>query len=602
MEVSLAWEEDGDVDVFAYLIPGTPSNNVVTWTNDENQVVTTTNTVWTMAGPNLSGFGNDWEWRGTASVSNGVGVFTDAGAVANPIIMGFYAAAEANDTDGDGWNDGWERFVWHTDPAMPNILPPDPSTPNPTTNNVFWIVTTTNEYRQRYGMGNCPSNAPAQQVDTKNVIGARPTTNSMVSDVKISGPVDDAIKVDGNAVDWIRGPQSFTNRCITNEISDLQSGEFALQLWDWPAADYAGPNEARFGDRYGNPFRVEWTWKVPVWVTIEGAWSEQIPGSKCNSLLAQNPMYMATRSNDMGYVSVAASVQPADAVGMAMVGVMHGMDVLSSACIQEPKTLLEFAPVGGRELYSVVGGFDMDGDGILQATEVSVVCPNRLVLLRQLDYVKSRRNLRFGAGITWGVASRLLDAFLDGTIPSDALSSVTTLDSEHLTHPLGASWNGNCTASASLYLYPDGTDVADDVAEDANLAATVTNSLADHSNDVAAWFAANMDETHVFGPWNWSSNGLEFAGAGLRYAFGHVNATGTVSATVRRSDLKATRIVYDGNFVDIYDFSYTGPFPSVYGATVQAGFPTLGTAGRVFKVGVEFSRDATTIDFRFTPD
>ena len=116
VEVSLAWEEDGDVDVFAYLIPGTPGTNVVTWTNDENQVITTTNTVWTMAGPNLSGFDNDWEWRGTASVTNGVGVFTDTGAVTNPIIMGFYAAAEANDTDGDGLNDGMERFVHHTDP------------------------------------------------------------------------------------------------------------------------------------------------------------------------------------------------------------------------------------------------------------------------------------------------------------------------------------------------------------------------------------------------------------------------------------------------------------------------------------------------------
>ncbi|MBQ7251759.1 MAG: hypothetical protein IJS32_04070 [Kiritimatiellae bacterium] len=57
---------------------------MVTWTNDENQVVTVTNTAWSMAGPNLSGFGNDWEWRGTAGVTNGVGVFTDAGAVPIP--------------------------------------------------------------------------------------------------------------------------------------------------------------------------------------------------------------------------------------------------------------------------------------------------------------------------------------------------------------------------------------------------------------------------------------------------------------------------------------------------------------------------------------
>ena len=264
--LSLAWEEDGDADIFVCAVPHDPGVRVFTWTNDENQVVTVTNTVWTMAGPNLSGFDNDWEWRGTATVTNGEGLFVDTGIPDYLGVMRFYAAAEANDTDGDGWNDGWERFVFHTDPTVPNNGNPNPSGTNETTN-VFWFVTTTNEYAQRYGRPDCSLNAPAQRVVTIPVSSAAPTTNSIVHDVTVTGFVDDNIKVDGTGVDWRRNVHEFDHRSITNEIADLQSGQFSLELWDWPRADYEGPNEARFGDTNGVPFRVEWTWKVPVEVT-----------------------------------------------------------------------------------------------------------------------------------------------------------------------------------------------------------------------------------------------------------------------------------------------------------------------------------------------
>ncbi|MBQ7252179.1 MAG: hypothetical protein IJS32_06225, partial [Kiritimatiellae bacterium] len=266
--LSLAWEEDGDADIFVCAVPHDPGVRVFTWTNDENQVVTVTNTVWTMAGPNLSGFDNDWEWRGTATVTNGEGLFVDTGIPDYLGVMRFYAAAEANDTDGDGWNDGWERFVFHTDPTVPNNGNPDPSGTNETTN-VFWFVTTTNEFDDQYWMGTCTSNAPAQRVVTESVSTAAPTTNSVVYDVTITGFVDDNIKVDNHDVDWRRNVHEFDHRNITNEINDLQSGQFSLELWDYPLADYAGPNEARFGDTNGVPFRVEWTWAVPMEFRLE---------------------------------------------------------------------------------------------------------------------------------------------------------------------------------------------------------------------------------------------------------------------------------------------------------------------------------------------
>ena len=85
--------------------------------------------------------------------------------------------------------------------------------------------------------------------------------------VAVSGFVDDNIKVDESDVDWRRDIHEFENSGITDAIADLQSRQFGLELWDYPRADYAGPNEVRLGDTNGHPFLVEWTWKVPVAVT-----------------------------------------------------------------------------------------------------------------------------------------------------------------------------------------------------------------------------------------------------------------------------------------------------------------------------------------------
>lgn len=270
VEFSLAWEQDGDVDVFAYGPLHEAATNVVTWTNDENAVVTGTNVSWHAVEPGLAGFGNAWEWVGTAAVSNGVGALADAGFPGGRSRVRFYAAAPAVDTDGDGLNDGCETFVSHTDSGNPDTDGdgvPDGIDPYPAASNVFWTVTTTNAYLQRYSRPNCGQNAPAIRVATEAVVGARPTAGSVVQEVTVTGFVDDGIKVDGTGVDWRRDIHVFGHRSIANEIADLQSGQFELELWDWPRADYEGPNEARFGDTNGVPFRAEWTWKVPVEVT-----------------------------------------------------------------------------------------------------------------------------------------------------------------------------------------------------------------------------------------------------------------------------------------------------------------------------------------------
>ena len=115
--LELAYEIDTNVDIFAYAVACTSSLVVATWTNDENQVVTDTNTVWTSVGLPFNGMESDWEQRGTVPISNGVAEFEDSGFSEELSRLRFYAAVVAQDTDGDGLNDGWESFVYHTNPG-----------------------------------------------------------------------------------------------------------------------------------------------------------------------------------------------------------------------------------------------------------------------------------------------------------------------------------------------------------------------------------------------------------------------------------------------------------------------------------------------------
>lgn len=334
-------------------------------------------------------------------------------------------------------------------------------------------------------------------------------------------------------------------------------------------------------------------------ISLVAVYSNQFPGKECNSLFKQERMYMGVRNNGSGYLSAVASVQPPEALPRALVGVRNGMDVLDCEPVQSPRTTIAFLPAGGRKLYEVIGGFDRNSDGILQESETTVVSTNSLMLLTAGDYMHSSALLAGGSFFTFGIASQLLDAFLDEEAPPDAVSSVTTLESGELSHQIGAFWWTGCQANTHLYTYGNDTDVAEDVREDANLVAAVADSLAAHADEVEDWFSSHSGTSHLFGPWSWQANGMDFAGTGLHYAFAHVNVTGSVSVVVNRSGLSVERIMYSGQFTDTYDFVYTGPYPSVHGATLQAGFATLGRAGGVYKVQVLFSQDTTDFSYDF---
>jgi hypothetical protein len=108
------------VEVFAYTVWHTSSVVVVTWTNEQSNVVTDTNTVWHQVSPAFNGLESAWECLTTNLVlTNGVGIYEDANISSNARIR-FYAVANRQDTDGDGLTDGAEIFVHHTNPGNPD--------------------------------------------------------------------------------------------------------------------------------------------------------------------------------------------------------------------------------------------------------------------------------------------------------------------------------------------------------------------------------------------------------------------------------------------------------------------------------------------------
>ena len=339
---------------------------------------------------------------------------------------------------------------------------------------------------------------------------------------------------------------------------------------------------------------------VVLSVELNAAYSDQIAGRECNAIPGQNPMYIGARADNRGYLQIDATVSPQQINNIGMVGIRYGTTILASEPIQMPKTPIDFAPVGGRELYEIVAGCDPNRDGTLQNSEVTEVMADQLMLLRQGDYNYSEGLLTALAIGTIGVGSQLLEAFIDDTIPPNVVNSTTTIASTELTHPIGVNWDASCSASTRLYTYVEGTDVSKDVAKDSHTITALQASLGQHQSEVQDFFTQNPTiNEHTFGPWNWQTNGLDFDGLALQLAFGHVNVAGTVSVTVRRSALAVTHISYAGSFTDVYDFNYVGAYPSVHGATMQAGFPTLGNGGRVFRDRVEFLRDTTSFNYNF---
>ena len=107
----------GSAEIYAYTIWHTSSVVVATWTNEESNVVTDTNTVWTPVSPPFNGIESEWECLASnQTFSGGSAVWEDANISSNARIR-FYATVKQVDSDGDDLTDGAEIFLLRTDPG-----------------------------------------------------------------------------------------------------------------------------------------------------------------------------------------------------------------------------------------------------------------------------------------------------------------------------------------------------------------------------------------------------------------------------------------------------------------------------------------------------
>ena len=104
-------------EVYSYTVWHTSSVVVVTYTNEQSNVVTDTNTLWTPVSPTFNGLENTWDCGTTNLVlTNGVGIWEDSNISSNARVR-FYGVAKKADGDWDGLTDGAELFVHHTSPT-----------------------------------------------------------------------------------------------------------------------------------------------------------------------------------------------------------------------------------------------------------------------------------------------------------------------------------------------------------------------------------------------------------------------------------------------------------------------------------------------------
>jgi hypothetical protein len=103
-------------EVYSYTVWHTSSVSVTIWTNDQQQAITSTNTLWHPVSPPFNGIESEWKCLTTnLSLTNGVGIYENTN-ISNNARVRFYAVANRVDSDGDGLTDGSEIFIHRTDP------------------------------------------------------------------------------------------------------------------------------------------------------------------------------------------------------------------------------------------------------------------------------------------------------------------------------------------------------------------------------------------------------------------------------------------------------------------------------------------------------
>ena len=335
-------------------------------------------------------------------------------------------------------------------------------------------------------------------------------------------------------------------------------------------------------------------------IEITGVLSDQFSGADVNRLPPigtyrekNKPMLMGCSVGTTAQIKIEATVVPSSGADYVLLGVRKKgtTEIINSHFFDsnDPTSLAwdSLQPA----IYEIVAGVDDAGNGLLTSNEAHIIYPDGVLVFNQSDYNTSVDGLALtavgGAFLNMPTASDLLLNFL-GNTGNDTTVSVTD---PYLYHPVGVAWTGN-TGPCSKYNFDNLDRVVSATAFHTNL---LSQAGLDHSAEINAYFAANPGSTHKFGPWSCAWPTFIFTDPGtisgidadMYYAFAQVNGFTVTSYYVTLHDSEnqfdMMTITATGYFYDLYDFDLTAGGFSILGAIAQAGYPTLGTSGRVFK-------------------
>lgn len=338
-------------------------------------------------------------------------------------------------------------------------------------------------------------------------------------------------------------------------------------------------------------------------VEINKILSDQFSGADVNRLPpigswpSKNiPMLMGCAIFETAKIKVEATVSPILAPNPAYVGVRKlGTSLLWDyhEINSGGQTPLRWGSPEKDALYEIVAGVDSDGDSILDPEEVCVVYPDPVRVFNIEEYDDDVAFLALTTVAGWlalkPTAANLLLFFL----ANSGNDTTVSLTDPRLYHPVGVQWAGT-SGSCSKNNFANLEKVVGTIELRARLLSAAISDPA-HYAEIATYFSSYPGDTHTFGPWSCSlpsfgfSYGLGGVDDDMAFSFGGVETVTVDSYQLTLHDngmlnWVAVGLSAQGHFYDLYDFDIFGAYPSAFAAPVQAGYPTLGDAGRVFQV------------------
>lgn len=355
------------------------------------------------------------------------------------------------------------------------------------------------------------------------------------------------------------------------------------------------------------------------------------PSSECNQLpplvnpSVNIPMLVGAREGSTAALVVkSVNVWPEELTNKALVGVRRqgeeGTITTVSVARSGDDVPIEITSSGEGQVYEIVAGFDLDDDRQLTQDEIKFSLPEHILVrpIPQSDYDRAFSTIDGPLG--WStffivsIAQDFMSVFLglQDTIPGSTrtIDAITLHDQDH---PTGQKWTGSCSAPVFHFIFPEGSDFSNTFESSSQVQQAVhRNCIAPHAAEIREFFAAPDSPSRAVFPrdlgtgqrWNCEVS-ISGVRAWLPQHPGIAGALGAVQFVIE--DLEAEilhnagffeRVKYRGRVDrDIFDFNVKKwPF-NEEGALLQAGYPTLGAAGRPFLTSVEFTYETTEWNF-----